>query len=295
MLMKRLVFFATMTVLVLSGCEKEAGSDEDKIYTEDELGVIVEWVRCGWSEVKNETEATVKLTTSYPFGYHEDVTSDIVAGEMVKLDIGAAVPGVSIEESLRAVINLADGTEIVCVQSSQMTPWAERFYTNFEKEETYEVIDLDGKKLRHDLVVLTYHIDQTLIDLWKESQLIDGGWPAIQLDRPEVSLPSEGGTIVVSMLNYKSWWINGGYSAEPDEEGIWQRVGDYFHAISSDGEQACSFDILEGDWFHAVVPNKGDSNQLFITVDQNYLAKPRHAIIEMECGDVFTTIKVNQS
>ncbi len=192
LLMKRLVFWATMTALVLSGCEKETGtalvlsgceketgSDEDKIYTEDELGVIVEWGRCGWSEVKNETEATVKLTTSYPFGYHEDVTSDIVAGEMVKLDIGAAVPGVSIEESIRAVINLADGTEIVCVQSSQMTPWAERFYTNFEKEETYEVIDLDGKKLRHDLVVLTYHIDQTLIDLWKESQLIDGGWPAI--------------------------------------------------------------------------------------------------------------------
>ena len=277
------------------GCHGHIGpSGCEKIYTEEELGVIVEWVRCGWSEVKNETEASVKLPTSYPLGYHDDVTSVIKAGEMVKLDIGAAAPGVSINESLRTVIQLADGTEIVCVQAQQMTPWAERFYTNYEKEDTYEVIDLDGKKLRHDMVILTYHIDQTLIDLWKESQLIDGGWPAIQLDRPEINLPSEGGTMVVSMLNYKSWWINGGYSAEPDEEGVWRPIENYILATSSDGEQACTYDILEGNWFHAMVPNKGQSNQVFITVDQNYLAKPRHAIIEMECGDVFTTIKINQ-
>ena len=199
----------------------------------------------------------------------------------------------SIKESSRAIIHLADGTEIVCVQAEQLTPWAERFYSNYEKEETYEVIDYEGKKLRHDIVILTYHIDQTLIDLWKESQLMDGRWPAILLDRPEVNLPSEGGTIVVSMLNYKSWWINGGYSAEPDEEGVWQPVEDYIYATSSDGEQT-TYDILEGNWFHAVVPNKGLSHQVRITVDQNYLAKPRHAIIEMEAGDAFTSIKVNQ-
>lgn len=282
--MKRLVFLATMATLVLSGCEK--------IYTQEELGVIIEWARCGWSEVKNETGAPVKLTTSYP-GYQEDVTSVIMDGEMVKLDIGAYIPGVSIKESSRAIIHLADGTEIVCVQAEQLTPWAERFYTNYEKEETYEVIDFDGKKLRHNIVILTYHIDQTLIDLWKESQLMDGRWPAILLDRPEVNLPSEGGTIVVSMLNYKSWWINGGYSAEPDEKGVWRPVEDYIFATSSDGEQT-TYDILEGNWFHAVVPNKGLSHQVRITVDQNYLAKPRHAVIEMDVGDAFTTIKVNQ-
>ena len=287
--MKRLVFLASMAAaLALSGCEK--------IYTQEELGVIIEWARCGWSEVKNETGAPVKLTTSYP-GYQEDVTSVIMDGEMVKLDIGAYVPGVSIKESSRAIILLADGTEIVCVQAEQLTPWAERFYTNYEKEETYEVIDYEGKKLRHDIVILTYHIDQTLIDLWKESQWIiddrDGRWPAILLDRPEVNLPSEGGTIVVSMLNYKSWWINGGYSAEPDEEGVWRPVEDYIFATSSDGEQTTD-DILEGNWFHAVVPKKGLSHQVRITVDQNYLAKPRHAVIEMDVGDAFTTIKVNQ-
>lgn len=162
-----MVILAAVAALVaLAGCEKGAGTE--KIYTEKELGLIVEWVRGGWSEVKNETGTTVTLTTSYPEN-QEDVTSEIAAGEAVKLDIGAAAPGVSIGESLMAVITLANGTEIVCVREENMTPWAERFYNHYEKEETYEVVDHEGKKLRHDLVVLTYHIDQTLIDLWKEN------------------------------------------------------------------------------------------------------------------------------
>lgn len=159
--MKRLAVLAAMTALVLAGCNKE-----EKIYTEDELGVIIEWVRCGWDEVKNETGGTVTLITSYPFGSHEDVTSVLAPGEMVKLDIGAAAPGVSIGESSQAIIRLDDGTEIVCVHDKEMTPWAERLYTNFQQEHTYEVIDFDGKKLRHNLVIQSYHIDQTLIDLW---------------------------------------------------------------------------------------------------------------------------------
>lgn len=293
--MKRFVILAAMAALALSGCKKAYTGEDEKVYTEQELGVIIERLTCGWCEVKNETGATVKLTTSYPFGYHEDITSEIVSGESVKLDIGSAAPGVSIGESNKAVISLADGTEIVCVPSEIMTPWAEHFYSNYEKEETYEVTDFGGKKLRLDLVILTYHIDQALIDLWKESQEMPYGlWPPIQLDRPEAVLPSTGGTVVVSMLNYTSWWINGGYSAEPDEEGVWRPVEDYIFSTSSDGEETCTYDILEGGWFHAVVPNKGQSHQLIIAADENYLAKPRHAIIEMECGDVFTSIKVTQ-
>lgn len=284
--MKRILLLTVIASLALIGCGDYVQTEEDKIYTEEELGVIVEWIRGGWSEVKNETGETVTLVTSYPFGYHEDVTSEIPAGEAVKLDIGAAAPGTSIGESSYAVISLSNGDEIVCIQAETMTPWAERFYTNFEKEETYEVVDLDGKKLRHDLVILTYHIDQTLIDLWKNEQLTDGLWPPIQLDRPEVNLPSKGGTIVISMLNYKSWWIACGYSAEPDAEGVWQRIGDYIYGTTS---------VLDSNWFHAAVPNDGQSPQLVITVDENTLEKPRYAVIMMESGDVFTTIKISQS
>ena len=43
-------------------------------------------------------DGTVKLTTSYPASYHEDVSSVINAGDTVKLSAGAYLPGVSIEE-----------------------------------------------------------------------------------------------------------------------------------------------------------------------------------------------------
>lgn len=289
--MKRFYALAALAAMILSGCEEIPGLEEgEKVYTEEELGVIVEWVRSGWDEVKNETDQPVTLITSYLFD--EDVTSEILPGESVKLDIGAALPGTSIPECSLAVIRLADGSEIVCVQNGEIfTPWAERFFTNYEKEETYEIVDMEGKPLRHDLIILTHHIDQTIIDLWEES-LLDGNWPAIQLDKQEVVFPSEGGMDSVAMLNYSSWWINGGYSAAPDEEGVWRRIGDYFYASSSDG--AYTYDILEGDWFHAFVPDKGMSNKLIISADANILACPRYAIIEMECGDVFTTIKLFQ-
>ena len=285
--MKRIAILAALAALLLSGCKKEPA-----YYTEDELGVIIEWSRYGYSEVKNETNAPVTLVTSYRSGYPKDITSVIQPGEAIQLDIGAAVPGASIQESRQAIICLADGTEILCVHSTadHMTPWAKQFYTHYEQEQTYEIVDFEGKKLRHNLVVMTYHIDQELIDIWKDNHSY-GFWQAIQLDRPEVSLPSGGGSIVVSMLNYQAWWINGGYTAEPDEEGVWRQVDNYIMATSSGSE--ITYDVLEAGWFRAAVP-KDRSNQLVITVEPNLLAKPRYAVIEMECGDVFTHVKITQ-
>ncbi|MBO7574353.1 MAG: hypothetical protein J6S99_00865 [Bacteroidales bacterium] len=49
--------------------------------------------------------------------------------------------------------------------------WSKRFFEHFEKREEFEVVEMvEGKKVRHDLVVCTYHIDDTLIDLWREGQ-----------------------------------------------------------------------------------------------------------------------------
>jgi hypothetical protein len=69
----------------------------------------------------------------------------------------------------------------------------------------------------------------------------------------------------------------------------------YLYAGSTDGEDACTYDILDGGWYHASVPNKGRSNQLIITIDPNYTAKPRQAYIAMEAGDAFTTVKIYQN
>lgn len=69
----------------------------------------------------------------------------------------------------------------------------------------------------------------------------------------------------------------------------------YVMAGSTDGQEAYTYDILDGGWYHASVPEKGRSNKLIITVDQNFTAKPRQATIEMEAGDAFTSVKIYQN
>ena len=32
-------------------------------------------------------------------------------------------------------------------------------------------------------------------------------------------------------------------------------------------KEACTYDILEGSWYHVMVPDKGKSNTIIITVD----------------------------
>lgn len=163
--MKHLGMLAACAALVLFSCDDELG---ERIYTEDELGVIIEWCSCGWSDVINETDDAVTLITSYPFDSHEDITSVIAPGDTLRLDIGAAAPGVSIFECTLATIILADGTRIDCGRDIK-TPWSEYFLSNYEQEQTYEVVGFDGKKLRHNIVILTYHINNQLIDLFEQS------------------------------------------------------------------------------------------------------------------------------
>lgn len=140
----------------------------DRVYTEEELHVEIEWSYSGWSEVINETDGTVKLTTSYPASYHEDVSSVINAGDTVKLSAGAYLPGVSLEECEKATILFGDGTEVLCVPGAA-DAWSERFFGNRERRNDFEIVDFHGKKLRHDLLVTTYHIDNSLIGLWRDS------------------------------------------------------------------------------------------------------------------------------
>ena len=68
----------------------------------------------------------------------------------------------------------------------------------------------------------------------------------------------------------------------------------YVCAESTDGQDAYTYDILDGSWYHASVPDKGRSNKIIITVDRNDTAKPRQATIEMEAGDAFTRVKIYQ-
>ena len=114
---------------------------------------------------------------------------------------------------------------------------------------------------------------------------MDGAWDPIELDKTHVNFPPEGGQNTVSALNYSRWWINGGY------ESSYQ---DYIHATSSGGDETCTYDVLDGGWYHVSVPDKGKSNTVIITVDPHYDTEPRQAVIDMQAGDAFTRFSISQ-
>ncbi len=128
-----------------------------------------------------------------------------------------------------------------------------------------------------------------------EETIYDGAWDPMELDKSHVNFSSEGGQNTVSVLNYTRWWISGGYDFAEAVDDHWEYRG-YIHATSSDGEEACTYDILEGDWYHVMVPDKGKSNTIIITVDPiGDGGQPREAIIEMQAGNAFSKISIAQN
>ena len=124
---------------------------------------------------------------------------------------------------------------------------------------------------------------------------VDGAWDPMELDKTHVNFPSEGGQNTVSVLNYTRWWISGGYDLAELVDNQWEYRG-YVHATSSDGEEACTYDILEGSWYHVMVPDKGKSNTIIITVDPiGDRGQPREAVIEMQAGNAFSKISIAQN
>ena len=115
----------------------------------------------------------------------------------------------------------------------------------------------------------------------------DGDWKPMKLDKQELTFTSEGGEQVVTVTNYSGWWISGAYNDNNRQN--------YIYPTSTDGEEAYTYDILDGGWYHVTVPNKVRSNTVVITVDPNDTAKPRTAVIDMTAGDVFTQISVAQN
>lgn len=127
-----------------------------------------------------------------------------------------------------------------------------------------------------------------------EETILDGAWDPMELDKTHVNFPSEGGQNTVSVLNYNSWWIAGGYDVAELVDNQWEYSG-YVYATSSDGEGANTSDILEGSWYHVTVPNKGQSNTIIITVDPLGDSKARQAMIEMQAGNTFARISLQQN
>ncbi|MBP5488526.1 MAG: BACON domain-containing protein [Bacteroidales bacterium] len=115
---------------------------------------------------------------------------------------------------------------------------------------------------------------------------LEGNWDAMKLDKPKLEFTAEGGVDTVTVKNYTSWWVSGGYNLKRDENGIGTQDGKYYHPTR--------FVFLDAEWFQALVPDNGKSNQVIVTVDANTLGKPREAILEMTGGDIFSHILIYQ-
>ena len=120
---------------------------------------------------------------------------------------------------------------------------------------------------------------------------IDGKQTPIKLDKSELTFTSVGGEQMVTAVNYKSWWISGGYE---DFDQIENESTTYVYSTSTDGEEACTYDLLDGGWYYVVVPDKGHSNQVVITVSENKTSNSRSAAIIMQNRNAFTNIRIQQ-
>lgn len=122
---------------------------------------------------------------------------------------------------------------------------------------------------------------------------IEGKQTPIKLDKSELTFTSKGGEQTATATNYKSWWICGGYEDKKDVNGVTEYVN-YVYPTSTDGEEHYTYDILDGGWYYVVVPEKGNSNQVVITVSENTTSKPRSATIIMQNRNAFTNISIQQ-
>ena len=120
---------------------------------------------------------------------------------------------------------------------------------------------------------------------------IEGKQTTIKLDKSELTFPSAGGEQTVTTVNYNSWWISGGYE---DFDQAKNEYTNYVYPTSTDGEDVCTYDLLDGGWYYVVVPDKGNSNQVVITVSENTTSKPRSATIIMQNRSAFTNISIQQ-
>jgi hypothetical protein len=286
--MNRLGILAVCTAMVVCSCGKD-----DRLYTAGELGVDVEWARDGWTEVVNKTGGTVTLITEYPdYCKQKELSSILHPGDTVKLDWGAFTPGVSILECTKATIRFSNSSAIVCEKKAK-NPWSVHFFELPEPRMEFEVDEsiVKGKKIRHNLTVYTFYIDDELVELWRQG-LMEGRWAPIELDKAEVHFPAEGGEETVTALNYPGWWILSGFDSAEIGNG-WANYYGFVYATSSAGE-GCPHDLLEAAWYRAFVPDLCESNQLIITVTPNDTGAPREATIEMESEDAFTQVKIFQ-
>ncbi len=108
----------------------------------------------------------------------------------------------------------------------------------------------------------------------------DGDWYPIKTDCREITVPPQGGSAVVTMKNYKGWWIS---TVQYEANGENQMIhGEDF-----------GFMKFENEWCVMVGPAESRKN-LYVALKENGCREPRKIGIVMSVGDAFTSIYITQ-
>ncbi len=108
----------------------------------------------------------------------------------------------------------------------------------------------------------------------------DGDWDPIKTDCREITVPPQGGSAVVTMKNYKGWWIYAiQYAANGENRTI-------------DGWEF-EFEKFKNEWCEIIVPSESP-NKLYVALKDNDGLETRKIDVGMTVGDAFTCIKIMQ-
>lgn len=132
------------------------------------------------------------------------------------------------------------------------------------------------KSLKHGLCFLAIAVSAVACTCKGE----DGDWDPIKTDCREVTVSLQGGSAVVTMKNYKRWWISAiRYETDGEKRTI---AGEEF-----------GFEKFGNEWCEIAVPSE-NPHTLYVALKENSGQKPRKIGIGMTVGDAFTGIDITQ-
>ena len=120
----------------------------------------------------------------------------------------------------------------------------------------------------------------------------------IQVDKDYVCFPLDGGEEVVTCLNHEKWWIVD-FTDLIIVDGEWQIENSFSKDLLLDPEKwkfeyADDWLQLDGCWYSVSVPQTSGCAKLLISVAPNETGISRKLFVEMECGNWFKTITIEQ-
>lgn len=109
----------------------------------------------------------------------------------------------------------------------------------------------------------------------------DGDWDPIKTDCREITVPPQGGSAVVTMKNYKGWWIS---TVQYEAKG---------ENLMIHGEDF-GFMKFENEWCEIVVPSESPNKLLYRPERERWTGAEENRYRNDGQGDAFTSIDITQ-